>query len=241
MDAPLVEFKHLYKQVRNDLFKSPTMILKDVSCAFEKGIATAVLGHNGAGKTSSLRILLGLLKADSGQVLFDGRSIKREDRRRIGYMPETNKLPMELRVEEMLYYHLNLYQPELSAKQKKERIVEQLTTVGISDKHRSKRIAFLSKGLGRRLAWAMANVHDPELLVLDEPFSGLDPLGREELAGWIANSLQKKKSVIMTTHELTSARKLCERFVIFREGSVVYQGPSSIADDRVLEYFRGVL
>ena len=211
MGSLILELRNVRKEFHQDLLKPRTTVLKDVSCGFERGIATAILGHNGAGKTTSLRILLGLMKADTGEILFEGRSMLSEDRRRIGYMPETNKLPSELRAEELLYFHLNLYKPELNTKTKKLLVDERLNAVGIVARHRSKKIAFLSKGLGRRLAWAMANIHDPDVLVLDEPFSGLDPLGRQDLGGWIKESLHKGKSVIMTTHDIDSARRLCSR------------------------------
>lgn len=237
----ILELVKVNKTFHHDLLKPKHPAVCDVSCSFETQTATAILGHNGAGKTTTIRTVLGLISEDSGQILFKGHPIRIEDRRSIGYMPETNKLPGDLRPDELLYFHLNLYQPKISRKEKKERVEEKLSEVGLLKNHRHKKIKFLSKGLGRRLAWAMSSIHDPELLILDEPFNGMDPLGRKELAKWIEKKVEKGRSVIITTHELEAAAKLCSRFVIFREGKIVYDGPSSIPEEQVLSYFSGAL
>lgn len=241
MKTPILELSKLNKTFKQDLLKPKHRALIDVSCSFEEGKSCAILGHNGAGKTTTLRTVLGLLHPDSGQVLFRGHPITNEDRRQIGYMPETNKLPGELRAEELLYFHLNLYKPKLSSKEKKELVEKNLSHVGLLKSHSQSKISLLSKGLGRRLAWAMASIHEPNLLILDEPFTGMDPLGRKELSLWINAAIKKGSSVIMTTHDLVSAQTLCTKMVIFREGRIVYDGPSSLPEDQVLNFFAGVL
>lgn len=241
MATNILELKNISKTFKSDLLKRNQKVLIDISCSFETGVATAVLGHNGAGKTTSLRIILGLLKQDSGQVLFRGKPIINEDRRNIGYMPETNKLPAELKSPELLYFHLNLFKPELKTKEKKELVDHTLNEVGLFKHHRNKKISQLSKGLGRRLAWAMASIHDPQLLILDEPFTGMDPLGRKELSEWITARSQKGSSVLLTSHDLKTSKELCSQFVIFKLGSLVYHGPSSLPEEDVLNFYRGVL
>jgi ABC-2 type transport system ATP-binding protein len=241
MSTAILELQNLNKTFKQDLLKRSHHALKDVSCSFEKGKGTAILGHNGAGKTTTLRTVLGLLHPDSGEILFEGKPIVTEDRRQIGYMPETNKLPGELRSEELLYFHLNLYKPEMKRQEKDQRVEEKLEEVGLLKKHRRAKIHQLSKGLGRRLAWAMASIHQPRLLILDEPFTGMDPLGRNELSEWISSTLKTGRSVLMTTHDLKSAKELCSKMVIFREGEVAYQGDSTLAEEDVLNFFKGVL
>lgn len=241
MKTPILELSKLNKTFTQDLFKPKRQVLFDVNCKFEKGIACAILGHNGAGKTTTLRTVLGLLKPDSGTVQFEGHPITNEDRRNIGYMPETNKLPAELRAEELLYFHLNLYKPTLSSREKKELVEIHLSQVGLLKSHRKTKIGSLSKGLGRRLAWAMASIHEPTLLILDEPFTGMDPLGRKELSLWIEQATQKGSSIIMTTHDLKSAQTLCSEMIIFREGRIVYEGSTNLPEDQVLNFFAGVL
>jgi ABC-2 type transport system ATP-binding protein len=241
MSKSVLEIVNLNKTFRQDLLKPRNRALIEVSCSFAKGTANAILGHNGAGKTTTLRTVLGLLKPDSGQVLFNGHEIKTEDRRQIGYMPETNKLPGELHAEELLYFHLNLYKPQLLHREKMDLVEKKLQHVGLLKKHRHKRISFLSKGLGRRLAWAMASIHEPTLLILDEPFTGMDPLGSRELNQWIKTSIKNGITIIMTTHDLESARNLWSKFVIFREGRVVYQGDSKLEEEPLMSFFTGAL
>lgn len=235
-----LELRNISKTFRDDIFTRPEKALEAVTCSFRTGIATAVLGHNGAGKTTSMRLMLGLLNQDDGEILFDGAPMRREARGRIGYMPETSKLPLELCAEELLNFHLNLYKPRLSLQERRTVTGASLDLVGLSSQYRQKKIRKLSKGLGRRLSWALATVHAPELLILDEPFTGLDPLGRLDLCRWLSEWVSKGGSVIMSTHELDMARRLCEDFVVLREGRVVYAGDARIADDRLMGFFAGV-
>ncbi len=106
-------------------------------------------------------------------------------------------------------------------------------------KYTQTRIDSLSKGLGRRLAWALASIHEPKLFVLDEPLSGLDPLGRSEFCRWLESHIQKGGSVLMSTHDLESARRLCGQFIVFRQAKIVHQGPPP-SDDTLLRFFSGV-
>lgn len=241
MSTPVLELIKLNKTFKSDLLKQKHKALSDVSCVFPEGTATAIIGHNGAGKTTTLRTILGLLRLDSGEVLFKGNPITTENRRQIGYMPETNKLPGELRCDELLFFHLNLYKPQLTRKEKWALVEEKLQSVGLRNSHKHSKISLLSKGLGRRLAWAMASIHNPNLLILDEPFTGMDPLGRRELSEWILSSVKSGNSIIMTTHDLKSAVELCSKLVIFRSGQIVYQGDIHLPEDQIMKYFASTL
>ena len=138
-----------------------------------KGKCTGFLGHNGAGKTTSIKMILGLTNITSGSIEFEGENIKSVSNSNFGYMAETSKLPSHLTCYEALKYHCMLYdiQDETSL------IDEKLKEIELWD-HKNKRLSELSKGMGRRISWALATIHKPKLLILDEPFSGLDPKGR---------------------------------------------------------------
>lgn len=236
---PIVELVNVSKTFKRDIFTPAFQALNDITCSFAEGVATAVIGHNGAGKTTTLRLILGLLNPDQGQVLYQGHTMTAEDRRRIGYMPETNKLPGELRVHELLSLQLSLYKPSLKTQNRHGLIDKKLSEIGLH-KFAKTRVDALSKGLGRRLAWALASIHDPKLLILDEPLSGLDPLGRHEFCHWLETYIHNGCSVLMSTHDLESARKLCSQFVIFRQAKIVHQGPPP-SEDRLLSFFSGVI
>ncbi|MBI2602588.1 MAG: ABC transporter ATP-binding protein [Deltaproteobacteria bacterium] len=234
-----IELHDINKTFRNDIFTHPEKALEQVNCSFKAGRATALLGHNGAGKTTSMRLILGLLKQDSGTILIDGTPMRREDRRRIGYMPETSKLPPDLCAEELLRFQLNLFKAPSSRQEERTTVGTTWEQIGLSSQHRLKKIRHLSKGMGRRLSWGLAIIHNPDLLILDEPFTGLDPLGRQDLSKWISDWVTKGGSVIMSTHELDLARRLCDDFVVLRTGRVAYSGDSKISDDRLLSFFAG--
>jgi ABC-2 type transport system ATP-binding protein len=176
--VPILEFQNVSKTFSQDLFSKPKKALINASFSFENSTGTALLGHNGAGKTTCIRIMLGLLNKDEGKVLFKNKTIAREDRGFIGYMPETNKLPNELRVHELLDSSLTIYRPDLKNHEKRILVLQKLEQVGLAKKFYNTKIKHLSKGLGRRLAWALATIHSPQLLILDEPFSGMDPLAQ---------------------------------------------------------------
>ena len=171
----IISIKNISKTYEKKFLEKESSLL-DVSCEFPKGMCTALLGHNGAGKTSTIKIILGLLKADTGDVLFNKKKMTRQMRDNIGYMPETNKLPLELTAIEILRVQASLV---IKDKDIRAHVEQKLYEVGLSE-HRNLQISKMSKGMGRRLAWALANVGDPEVLILDEPFEGLDPIGREK-------------------------------------------------------------
>jgi ABC-2 type transport system ATP-binding protein len=220
--TPVLELVNLHKTFKNDLFKPKQKAVAGVSFKFRAGTCTGLLGHNGAGKTTSIRIILGLIKQDQGQVLFKGHPMQVKDRQYIGYMPEINKLPTALTPYEILKFQLKLFgSSDLSSKSMKERIATSLEQVGLT-KHQKKRVSRMSKGMGRRLAWAQATIHNPELVILDEPFSGLDPIGRQEMHSWISDLRAKGTSILLCTHEISNTHTLCDDFFILKQGQLVY-------------------
>lgn len=218
----ILEVKNLTKVFDQDLFKKKQIVLDNLSLSFPQGSCTAFMGHNGAGKTTTIRTIFGLIRPDKGEILFKGQPLRLADKKRIGYMPETNKLPLNLSCEEVLSHQLRVFNPpDLKPKHFKDRIEKQLRDVELWD-HRTKWVGKLSKGMGRRLSWAQATIHKPELIVLDEPMSGLDPLGYRLMMNLINAIHDEGTSIILCTHELWSIRELCDHAHIIKKGRLIY-------------------
>lgn|GEM_PF-413058 len=210
------------KVFNTDVFKGKQLVLNDMSLHLLRSRCTGLLGHNGAGKTTTIKLILGLIRPDRGDVLFDGRPMVTADRRRLGYMPEINKLPANLTAHEILTFHLDLMGPAgWDKRKKKEAIDEALQQVKLSD-HRRKRIKQMSKGMARRVAWAQATIHKPSVLILDEPMSGLDPVGRYAMRDWIQDIRKSGTTILLCTHELSTVQALCDEVYILRRGAVVF-------------------
>lgn len=236
---PILEVKNLHKVFNQDLFKSRNVAIKNLSCRFLQGQCTALMGHNGAGKTTTIRTIFGFIHPTQGEILFNGKPIATSDRARIGYMPETNKLPQTLTPVECLSTQLKLLKPGGIPGQERARLVEgALQGVGLWG-HQHKKIGQLSKGMGRRLAYAMATIHHPELIILDEPFSGLDPLGRQHIISLIHDLKARGTSIILCTHELWSLGNLCDQLHIMNKGELVFStlDPSKAGDPQPKRQF----
>ncbi len=231
----LLSLKQLSKTFKSDLFEKERQVVSDLSCDFPKGKCTGLLGHNGAGKTTTIRMILGLIATDNGQIFFNNENLTYKERRSIGYMPETNKLPALLTPQEILNFQLKTFSDKhLSRSERKNLIEQQLKQVDLWD-HRNKKVKHLSKGMGRKLAWSYAIIHQPPLLILDEPFSGLDPLGRKQMQTWIEQAKRTDKTVILCTHELWSVEALCDEVHIMRKGKLVYSTLSEKSDNSAIK------
>lgn len=224
MDRPtemILTVQGLTKVYASDIFRKKKRVFENLTMHFPKGRCIGLMGHNGAGKTTAIRAIFGLVKPDKGQVLFDGKTLRKSDRTRIGYMPETNKLPAALTCEEFLRTTLQLYRPKLSSQEVAQRLTDKLAAVGLAP-HRRQRIDRLSKGMGRRLAWAQATIHQPDLLILDEPFSGMDPYGRYEMLRWIREMKNDRVSIIICGHEMDMLQQVCDEYHILRQGELAF-------------------
>lgn len=218
----LLELQEVRKVFRHDFFKKPQIAVAGLSFKLNAGACTGLLGPNGAGKTTTLRMILGLIKPDTGRILFEGRPLTNAARAGIGYMPEVNKLPSALTVSEILHHQLRITRGHAPAK-----IVEaKLAQVGLAN-DRHKRLKQLSKGMARRVAWAQATIHEPRFLILDEPASGLDPVARRDLLGWMTAEKQRGATILLCTHELIQMRSLCDQLVILNQGHAVLSTLSS--------------
>jgi len=211
----MLELRHLSRRYGG------VVALDDLSFNVEAGQMLGFVGPNGAGKTTTMRIALGLLAPDAGEVRWRGEAVAAATRRRFGYMPEERGLYPKMRVRDQLVYLARLHGLAAgAAAAAADRLTEQL---GIADRA-GDRVEQLSLGNQQRVQLAAALVHDPELLVLDEPFSGLDPVGVDVLAGVLGERAAGGVPVVFSSHQLDLVERLCESVAIINRGQLVAAG-----------------
>ena len=188
-----------------------------------KGEVMGFLGTNGAGKTTTIKMLLGLIRPTSGSVLvMEGDPADPAVRRRIGYMPETAYYYPYLNARELLSFYGGIC--GMDSRTVRARSEELLARVGLADAAK-RPLKTCSKGMLQRAGIAQALLSDPDLLVLDEPFTGLDPLARIQFRELMRELRDAGKSIFFSSHELGETELLCDRVAILREGRCLYQGP----------------
>ena len=208
-----------------DLVKNygPTRAVDGVSFSIRPGEVVGLLGPNGAGKTTTLRVLAGVLPATAGVVRLAGIDVAEDSltgRRVLGYLPETNPLYESLGVWESLELVAGLRGlPPVGLRRRLALAAERCGLLSVL----SKDVGELSKGFRQRLGLALAILHDPDILILDEPTSSLDPNQRQEVRDLIL-SLKQKKTVLVSTHILSEAQALCDRLLIIHKGRIAAQG-----------------
>jgi ABC-2 type transport system ATP-binding protein len=196
--------------------------LDGVSFEVPEGRIVGFVGRNGSGKTTTMRITLGVLQPDAGAVLWRDRPVDGVSRRRFGYMPEERGLYPKMRVHEQLVYLARLRgTPKGVARSRATELLELLEVVGDP----KARMETLSLGNQQRVQLAAALVHEPDVLVLDEPFSGLDPVGVDVLAGVLRNQARERGvPVVFSSHQLELVERLCDEVVLIDHGRVVARG-----------------
>lgn len=197
--------------------------LTDVSFTVRPGRMTGFVGANGAGKTTAMRIVVGVLAADSGRVELGGRELTPGVRRRFGYMPEERGLYPKMTLTDQLVYLGRVH--GLDAGAARRRTAALLERLGLADRARDL-LQTLSLGNQQRVQMAAALVHDPVLLVLDEPFSGLDPLAVDAMAALLRERADAGVPVLFSSHQLELVERLCDDVVIVDRGRVVAAGPA---------------
>jgi len=185
------------------------------------GRIVGFLGPNGAGKTTTMRTIFGLVRPDRGEVRWEGRPVGPEERARFGYMPEERGLYPKMKVGEQLTYFAELSGMGKAAA--RQATTGWLGRLGLSDRSGA-RLEELSHGNQQRVQLAAALVHDPELAVLDEPFSGLDPLGVESMAELLAQTTATGVAVLFSSHQLDLVEDVCQDVVIIDRGRIVLAG-----------------
>lgn len=195
--------------------------LDEVSFSIKKGELVGFLGPNGAGKSTMMKIITGFLSPDSGEVIVNGQKTEAKNleiRKNIGYLPEHNPLYTDLYVKEFLEITAGFYK----LKNIKKRVAEMVELTGLGDEQH-KKIRSLSKGYRQRVGLAQALIHDPSVLILDEPTTGLDPNQLEEIRNLI-RQISKEKTVILSSHIMQEVEAVCNRVIIINKGKIVADG-----------------
>jgi len=198
-----------------------TLALDDLSFTASAGRMLGFVGPNGAGKTTAMRIVLGVLEPDAGQVLWQGRPIDAATRRRFGYMPEERGLYPKMRVRDQLVHFARLH--GLAAGDAHTAARAWIERLGLTERA-GDRVETLSLGNQQRVQLGVALVHDPEVLVLDEPFSGLDPTGVDVMSGVLSERVARGVPVVFSSHQLELVERLCEDVAIIKDGRLVAHG-----------------
>ncbi|MDD2943057.1 MAG: ABC transporter ATP-binding protein [bacterium] len=215
MSEIILELANFSKSFRSHWTYAQKSAVIDVCLGVYRGEAFGYIGHNGAGKTTTIKCILGLIRASSGSIKFSGSEINAEQRKKIGYLPEQPYFYDHLSVRETLLFLGGLH--GLRGPVLNERVDKTLAQVKLDHRANSP-VRTLSKGLQQRLGFAQAIINDPELLILDEPFSGLDPIGRREIREEIIALNKTGTTIFMSSHILSDVEDVCDRVAIMARG-----------------------
>jgi ABC-2 type transport system ATP-binding protein len=219
-EVPVASARKLAEVLRVDAVNrsfGDRQVLKNVTFDVTAGRMTGFVGANGAGKTTSMRIILGVLAADSGEVTWQGSPLTREGRRRFGYMPEERGLYPKMTVREQLVYFGRLH--GLTPEAVRRNASGLLDRLGLGERA-DEPLEKLSLGNQQRSQIAAALVHDPEVLVLDEPFSGLDPIAVDAVVAVLRERTACGVPVLFSSHQLDVVERLCDDLVIIADGTI---------------------
>jgi ABC-2 type transport system ATP-binding protein len=217
--------------------------VRDVSFDVRRGEIFGLLGPNGAGKTTSIRMILDIFKPDHGEIEVLGGPIDAAKKDRIGYLPEERGLYKDLKVEECVVYLAELKGlSRATAKERAARYFDQLDLTA----HKNKKVNDLSKGMQQKVQVITTLIHQPSLIIIDEPFSGLDPVNTRLIQDMLMRERERGTSIVMSTHQMYQVEEMCDRIVLIDQGnSVLYGGVDEIrrryADNAVRVVARGEL
>ena len=197
-------------------------VVNDVSFDVRPGEIFGFLGPNGSGKTTTMRMALNIIRPDSGQFSVLGSAPTRDALERVGYLPEERGLPVKAKIGDVLRYLGRL--KGLDAATAALRVDEALERVDLSE-YRTEKVQALSRGMTQLVQFSSALLHEPELIILDEPFSGLDPLNVQLMKEIIRERQRAGAAVIFSTHIMSDVEELCERVVLISDGQVLVYGP----------------
>ena len=210
-----VSVSHLYKSYNSQ------EAVKDVTFPVDPGEILGLIGPNGAGKSTTIKIILDFMKPDSGTVMLFGQSMTEETKNRIGYLPESKGLYKNLSAMDCILYLASL--KGMDKAEAKEKAMELLQRTGMLESSK-KKIKHMSKGMGQMIQFIVTIIHDPELLIMDEPFAGLDPVNTELMKTMIGEMRDNGKSIILSTHQMNQVEALCDRVLMINQGEEVLYG-----------------
>ena len=214
----IVETRNLTKVYRDFWGRQKVRALKALDLEIRRGEIFGLLGPNGSGKTTTIKLILGLLFPTSGQALVFGKDatdVRKNER--IGYLPEESYLYKFLNAEETLDFYGRLF--DMPRAVRRQRVADLIEMVGLEWAKR-RQLKEYSKGMTRRIGLAQALINDPELIVLDEPTTGLDPIGTHEMKEMIVDLRKKGKTVLMCSHLLADVQDVCDRIAILYQGEL---------------------
>ncbi|MFC5407861.1 ABC transporter ATP-binding protein [Larkinella bovis] len=212
----ILETRHIVKQYAQH------RALDDVSIDIPRGQIFGLLGPNGAGKTSLIRIINQITGPDQGEVFFDGKPLGQEHIRRIGYLPEERGLYKKMKVGEQLLYLAQL--KGLSERQAMDKLRDWFVKFDIKTWW-TKNVEDLSKGMQQKIQFVATVMHEPDLIILDEPFSGFDPINANLIKDEILELRQKGSTIIFSTHRMESVEELCDHIALINRAKKVLDGP----------------
>ncbi|WP_166001037.1 ATP-binding cassette domain-containing protein [Bacillus sp. Cs-700] len=213
--ANVLEVKGLGKRFKHGA------IIENLSFHVKKGEIMAILGPNGAGKSTTIRSVLGILYPDEGEILYQGESIKKIPPKRIGYLPEERGLYKNVNVIDILLYFADL--KDYPIRKAKQRARFYLKKFGLEDKEKV-RMEELSKGMGQKIQFIASIIHEPEILILDEPFSGLDPVSQELFQKEIKELADQGTAILLSSHQMNLIETLGDRLLFIHKGKEVVTG-----------------
>ena len=217
-DETVLQTRALSKVYRDFWGRQKVRALKGLDLEVHRGEVFGLLGPNGSGKTTTIKLLLGLLFPTEGEALVFGKPASDVAKNeRLGYLPEESYLYRFLTAEETLDFYGRLF--DMPSEVREERIDSLIKLVGL-DKARKRQLQEYSKGMTRRIGLAQALINDPELILLDEPTSGLDPIGTREMKDMILRLKDEGKTIIMCSHLLADVQDVCDRIAILHQGEL---------------------
>ncbi len=217
---PAVEVKHIVKSYADKI------VVDDLSFSVPQNEIFGLIGPNGAGKTTTIRMMMDIIKPDSGDITIFGEKLTEASKNRLGYLPEERGLYKKLTVMDSIIYLASLKGMDRhSAREEANKLLEQTGMLP----HAKKKIDELSRGMRQIIQFIVTIIHNPELVILDEPFSGLDPVNTELLKELVIDIRNQGKAVILSTHQMNQVEELCDRILMINNGlNVLYGNPTEI-------------
>ena len=210
-----IEIQNVTKNFKN------RSAVSNLSFSINEGQIVGLLGPNGAGKTTTLRMILNILRPDFGSILFDDQQINKQIRNQIGYLPEERGLYQKYSVMDVVIYFGRL--KNLTRRKSHVETVRLLDSFQMID-YLEEPVGHLSKGLQQKLQFLVSLIHNPDVLILDEPMWGLDPINQEMINQKLTDLKNEGKSILLSTHQLAEAETMCDNFILVNHGQVVLKG-----------------